>query len=826
MELIITDNDKPKYTGPTICINMIVKNESRVITRMFDALIDIIDCYCICDTGSTDNTVEIITDYFLLKGIPGKIVYEPFKNFAHNRNVALSNCKGMSDYVLLLDADMILNISETFLKTDLKEDFYYLFQGNESFYYQNIRIVRNNGLFSYSGVTHEHINIPPRSVGGTVFDKKVIFINDIGDGGAKSDKFERDIRLLEQGLINEPNNTRYVFYLGNSYRDNHDDDKAIATYKKQLNMNAWIQEKYCACISIGNIYYHKKNDKVNAAKYWLKSSEYDNERIEGIVKTMDYYRQEGENVLVNVLYHKYKTYKRNLAEGKLFVEQDKYMDLLEFNNSISAYYVNDKESGYECCKQILLHGIMDVGNMKKTLENMQFYKEYLLKDTNDEKENLFASVDKLLDLINENKYENEIWMLLKNKDNITITEVLIVTPLEMNLEEVYQKIKQLRIDGKSQEAMTLYNSISKEHPKYNVYLWKLAYEYSVFAYYAGVRNISQQIVTILNKCDDASLITSVLSNMKFYPNVLKAEKTHDFTFSLVHKINDIDYNFNSSSSCIIPYKDGYLMNVRLVNYTIDAEGSYINCDKHIISLYKSIVLSKDFTKLDKTLIDIDYVDRRYIGIEDVRIFNDGDNDKILFTGTGYHNNNTVGVTCGKYSEVNYISGKPLNSIEIKPEFKMNSDCEKNWVYFQYKEETHMIYSWFPLKICKVNKSTYKLDLIEERVMPGIFKNARGSSCGSKYINKFGNDEVWFVVHLVSYEKPRYYYHMLAVFDIDMNLLRYSAPFKFEGECIEYCIGLVVEEDRVIIPYSTMDRTTKLAIYSKEYIESKYISYIK
>jgi len=82
--------------------------------------------------------------------------------------------------------------------------------------------------------------------------------------------------------------------------------------------------------------------------------------------------------------------------------------------------------------------------------------------------------------------------------------------------------------------------------------------------------------------------------------------------------------------------------------------------------------------------------------------------------------------------------------------------------------------------------------------------------------------VWFIVHLVSYEKPRYYYHMLVVFDDQLNLLRYSAPFKFEGECIEYCIGLIVEEDRVIIPYSTMDRTTKLGIYSKEYIESKII----
>lgn len=397
--------------------------------------------------------------------------------------------------------------------------------------------------------------------------------------------------------------------------------------------------------------------------------------------------------------------------------------------------------------------------------------------------------------------------------------------LVIKLEEVYQKIKVFRIEGKSHEAMDLYNSINKDHPMYNEYIWQLAYEYSVFGYYIGVRNINEQVVTILNKCNDSTIITSVLSNMKFYPNILKSEKIYDFTFTLKHKINNIEYKFNSSSSCIIPYNGGYLLNVRLVNYIIDSEGSYINCDKHIISLYKSIILSKDFVKLDETLIDIDYVDRRYIGIEDVRIFkNECEQDKILFTGTGYHNNDTVGVVCGEYNEVNYIYGKPINSIEIKPAFNPNSACEKNWTYVKYKGETHMIYNWFPLKICQVNKSTSKLDLVEERVMPAIFKNARGSSCGYNYKDSIGNDEVWFVVHLVSYEKPLYYYHMLAVFDLNMNLLRYSAPFKFEGDCIEYCIGLVVEEERVIIPYSTMDRTCKVAIYSKKYIEIETIAY--
>jgi tetratricopeptide (TPR) repeat protein len=795
MELHIHEKTSQK---PTICLNMIVKNESKVITRMFDALVDIIDCYCICDTGSTDNTVNIIKDYFLVKGITGKIVYEPFKNFAHNRNVALLNCNGMSDYVLLLDADMILKIGDKFIKPALKDDFYYLFQGNETFYYQNIRIIRNNGLFSYSGVTHEHINTPPRSIGGKVFDKKIIFIHDVGDGGSKSDKFKRDITLLEQGLIDEPNNTRYMFYLGNSYRDYGADDKAIETYKKQLHMNAWIQEKYCACISIGNIYF-KKGDKINAAKFWLKTSEYDNERIEGIVRAMDYYRHEGENILVNFLYHKYKGYKRNLAEGKLFVEQEKYMDVLEFNNSISAYYAHDKESGYDCCKQILLHGIMDLNNMKKTLENMRFYKEFLLQATKEDKEKIFTCVDKLLDLLHEKKEEDEIWSILK-------------VQTKYDLDAVYKQIKQLRIAAKSQEAMDLYKSIAKDDPKYSDYLWRLEYEYSVFAYYTGVKNINQQIVSILNNCDEYSIITSLLSNMKYYPHILASEKKYDFTFSLKHTINEIEYDFKSSSSSILPVNDGYLLNVRLVNYRIDENGCYHDCDPYIISLNKCIELTSDFTIIREKLIDIDFNSRRYMGVEDVRIFKDN-KGLINFIGTGYHTTDSIGVVYGSYAD-------KLIYQEVKPLFNLNSDCEKNWVYLEYMGETHVIYNWSPLKICKINKDI--LECVEEKPMPAIFKHVRGSTCGFKYKNLNDQLEIWFIVHVVSYESPRHYYHMLVIFDENMTLLRYTSPFKFEGEKIEYCVGLVVEESRVIITYSTWDRTTKVGIYSKTCIDDLHL----
>ena len=68
----ILTNKMQEVDDTTICLNMIVKNESNIIIRLFDSILPIIDSYCICDTGSTDNTIEIIKKYFDKHVIKGK----------------------------------------------------------------------------------------------------------------------------------------------------------------------------------------------------------------------------------------------------------------------------------------------------------------------------------------------------------------------------------------------------------------------------------------------------------------------------------------------------------------------------------------------------------------------------------------------------------------------------------------------------------------------------------------------------------------------------------------------------------------------------------
>jgi glycosyltransferase involved in cell wall biosynthesis len=54
-----------------ICLNAMVANEARTITRMLDSCYKYIDYWVIQDNGSTDGTQDIIRNFFAEKGIPG-----------------------------------------------------------------------------------------------------------------------------------------------------------------------------------------------------------------------------------------------------------------------------------------------------------------------------------------------------------------------------------------------------------------------------------------------------------------------------------------------------------------------------------------------------------------------------------------------------------------------------------------------------------------------------------------------------------------------------------------------------------------------------------
>jgi tetratricopeptide (TPR) repeat protein len=371
-----------QITGKNLCLNMIVKNESKIIKRLLQSVVNYIDCYCICDTGSTDNTIQMIEDFFKSQNppIPGRIIQEPFRDFGYNRSFALKACDSIDvKYILLLDADMIFQPNPAWTREDiysrLKDDVYYLFQGSETFFYKNVRIVKNRMGMKYWGVTHEYVQTPQGSKYGK-FEKDELFINDIGDGGCKTDKFERDVKLLLKGLEDEPNNDRYTFYLANSYRDAGQYDNAINAYKKRIAIGGWFDEVWHSHYSIGKCY-RNKGDMANAIYWWLEAYNFFPNRIENLYEIIYHYRTNGKNNLAyGIFLMADEQRKKNSNTDYLFLQKDVYDYKLDYELSIIGYYCN--YANYDLKRismKVLNYPYTDHGISNNVLTNYKFYAE-------------------------------------------------------------------------------------------------------------------------------------------------------------------------------------------------------------------------------------------------------------------------------------------------------------------------------------------------------------------------------------------------------------------------------------------------------------------
>tara|TARA_R110001592_G_scaffold18816_19_gene77923 strand:+ start:3365 stop:4303 length:939 start_codon:yes stop_codon:yes gene_type:complete len=298
---------------------MIVKNEAKIITRLLDSVIDLIDSFCIVDTGSTDDTVKKIMTYFEGKNKSGKLGFIKFENFEKTRNQAMNMALNMSDYLLLLDADMILN--HKIDKEKLNKDYYAIFQDNGQIRYHNTRIVRNDGSFYYKGVTHEVIlsKIP---VTGDFLQDETANILDVEDGGSKENKLLRDKQLLLENLHDEQAQSRYYFYLANTLTALNETEEAIKYYEKRITKGGWEQELWCCCYKLGCIYYTKK-DYDRSMFYFLEAYNYDQKRVENLFYLVWFYDEINKksiaNIYLNLALDIIKN--KNLMSGDLFLEK-------------------------------------------------------------------------------------------------------------------------------------------------------------------------------------------------------------------------------------------------------------------------------------------------------------------------------------------------------------------------------------------------------------------------------------------------------------------------------------------------------------------------
>jgi tetratricopeptide (TPR) repeat protein len=279
--------------------------------------------------------------FFKEKNIEGELFEDEWKDFGHNRTLALKHAFKKTEYLMVFDADdeivgdfKLPIIVKDGLKTLEYDSYYFMFGSINGISYNRVQLVTNKKQWHYVGVLHESIQC---STATTVAIIKGDYYTVSGRSGSRNkdpDKYLKDAIVLEKAYAEakEKNDTlyiRYAFYCGNSYYDCGRSEEAIKWHKITLEQNNWAQEKYVCCMKIYESY--KKLGQVETGIYYLvKAFTYDKERIECLYElVLHYCLNDMSDVAYNYYrivqdYYENKYLTKDTFGDKLFTSVEKY----------------------------------------------------------------------------------------------------------------------------------------------------------------------------------------------------------------------------------------------------------------------------------------------------------------------------------------------------------------------------------------------------------------------------------------------------------------------------------------------------------------------
>lgn len=326
----------------TLGLSAIMKNESHVILRNLDSIKPIIDHVTLVDTGSTDNTIEVVKKWGVDNNIPVDVYERPFDNFENSRNYAREMALGKTDYCMWIDADEVLKIDDDFDKESIGEKEFWMLQtylgANR---YSRNEIWKNDDRFVWYGPVHEFIKVKDPNVKvttGMLEGLKVIVYN---EGGSWKDdpskKYYKQALMLEEYILDN-NDPRWVFYLAQSYNDSAttgnwilDKDrltKAAYYYKKRAQHHeGYPEEIYMAQLCYSNCQLRLEEPWSKVHQEYLKTWKMEPRRADPLIAISEFYLKT-DNFLPAYLYskHMYDNFLDRYPKELLFyVEEQLYV---------------------------------------------------------------------------------------------------------------------------------------------------------------------------------------------------------------------------------------------------------------------------------------------------------------------------------------------------------------------------------------------------------------------------------------------------------------------------------------------------------------------
>jgi glycosyltransferase involved in cell wall biosynthesis len=364
----------------SLCLVMIVKDEEDTIAKCLKSVAPYISHWVIVDTGSKDNTISVINETMNELGIPGELHERPWVNFEVNRTESLKLAKGKCDYRWIIDADDTFypeNPSvNPFIGLDNRPDGYQILYKLNSLQYHRVQIVKSEQDWVYKGVLHEYLHLEkPEIIQGIVPNCYVhADISPLKRAATLEEKYANDAKILEDALVNEPQNTRYQFYLAQSYRDSAQHEKAIEAYAKRVEMGDWQEEIYYSMYMIAKIKEKIGGPTEEITELYMRAWEFRPERLEALFHAMRKLRDQKRFLLAFAIGD--VGVKTRGTGDILFVEPEIWQWRLLDEYSLSAYYIGNPEIAVEKTGAILkapFFNNLHPEEQKRLKKNMDFY---------------------------------------------------------------------------------------------------------------------------------------------------------------------------------------------------------------------------------------------------------------------------------------------------------------------------------------------------------------------------------------------------------------------------------------------------------------------
>lgn len=328
---------------------MIVRDEAPSIIVSLSSLIETvkITTWVIHDTGSQVSTPDLIREFFQARGLPGKLVHKKWESFGANRQYALEDAEGLSEYVFFFDADNL--IEGQFPELPEGPDAFTLNMRRGTVVYPAKLIVRNNGCFRWRGVVHEGLYFNGANESGAhLAGDYAVISRSAGARSRDSSTYYRDARTLVQAIeqLSESDMDllpRNSFYCANSWRDAHVPHEAIPWYRKRIALGGRKDEVYMSWFGLG-IELAKTGDQDAALTAFMAGQEVCPERAECLYHAARLERLRGR-FQSSFLFSSEGLKKKIPAGNRLFVWQDVYRFWMDFEFLLCLKNLNRSDEG-------------------------------------------------------------------------------------------------------------------------------------------------------------------------------------------------------------------------------------------------------------------------------------------------------------------------------------------------------------------------------------------------------------------------------------------------------------------------------------------------